>query len=79
VDQQGPLPDSLLRDLIEHFSKIGLGNEAAQADLLAHERARLGSRWAIKPSRLGWKLQIGAESPRKLLAIPRLSLIKRCT
>ena len=28
------LPDSLLRDLIEHFSKIGLGNEAAQADVL---------------------------------------------
>jgi type I restriction enzyme M protein len=28
------LPDSLLRDLIEHFSKISLGNEAAQTDVL---------------------------------------------
>lgn len=28
------LPDSLLRDLIEHFSGINLGNEAAQSDIL---------------------------------------------
>jgi type I restriction enzyme M protein len=28
------LPDALLRDLIEHFSRIRLGNEAAQADML---------------------------------------------
>jgi type I restriction enzyme M protein len=28
------LPDSLLRDLIEHFSRISLGNEAAQVDVL---------------------------------------------
>jgi type I restriction enzyme M protein len=28
------LPDSLLRDLIEHFSRIDLGNEATQADVL---------------------------------------------
>jgi len=28
------LPDSLLRDLIEHFSRINLGNQAAQADIL---------------------------------------------
>jgi type I restriction enzyme M protein len=28
------LPDSLLRDLIEHFSRIGLGNQATQADIL---------------------------------------------
>jgi type I restriction enzyme M protein len=28
------LPDSLLRDLIEHFSKITLGNAVAQADVL---------------------------------------------
>jgi type I restriction enzyme M protein len=28
------LSDSLLRDLIEHFSRISLGNEAAQADVL---------------------------------------------
>lgn len=33
------LPDSLLRDLIEHFSRIQLGNQVAQADILgqAHE------------------------------------------
>lgn len=28
------LPDSLLRDLIEHFSRINLGNEVAKADIL---------------------------------------------
>jgi type I restriction enzyme M protein len=28
------LPDSLLRDLIEHFSRISLGNDATQADVL---------------------------------------------
>ena len=28
------LPDALLRDLIEHFSRISLGNEATQADVL---------------------------------------------
>lgn len=28
------LPDSLLRDLIEHFSKLPLGNSAAQGDIL---------------------------------------------
>jgi type I restriction enzyme M protein len=28
------LSDSLLRDLIEHFSRINLGNEAARADVL---------------------------------------------
>lgn len=28
------LPDSLLRDLIEHFSRLGLGNRVAQADVL---------------------------------------------
>ncbi|MCC6531285.1 MAG: SAM-dependent DNA methyltransferase [Burkholderiales bacterium] len=28
------LPDALLRDLIEHFSRIALGNQAAQADIL---------------------------------------------
>jgi type I restriction enzyme M protein len=27
------LPDSLLRDLIEHFSRIALGNESAQSDI----------------------------------------------
>ena len=30
------LPDSLLRDLIEHFSEIALGNAVAQADLLGN-------------------------------------------
>ena len=28
------LPDSLLRDLMEHFSRIALGNLAAQTDIL---------------------------------------------
>src|SRR5687768_6799245 len=28
------LPDALLRDLIEHFSSINLGNSAAQSDIL---------------------------------------------
>ena len=28
------LPDSLLRDLIEHFSAINLGNQAAAGDVL---------------------------------------------
>jgi type I restriction enzyme M protein len=28
------LPDSLLRDLMEHFSRIALGNEAAKDDIL---------------------------------------------
>ena len=28
------LPDSLLPDLLEHFSRISLGNEAAQTDIL---------------------------------------------
>jgi len=28
------LPDSLIRDLIEHFSRYPLGNQAAQADIL---------------------------------------------
>ena len=34
------LPDSLLRDLIEHFSRINLGNQAAQADILGQSRRR---------------------------------------
>ena len=32
------LPDALLRDLIEHFSRIGLGNEATQTDILGQSR-----------------------------------------
>jgi len=38
--QPGPirigLPDSLLRDLLEHFSRISLGNEAAQTTFSAN-------------------------------------------
>jgi type I restriction enzyme M protein len=30
------LSDALLRDLVEHFSRISLGNQAGQADLLGH-------------------------------------------
>src|SRR3569832_1629693 len=28
------LPDAMLRDLIEHFSGVALGNQAAEADIL---------------------------------------------
>jgi len=28
------LPDSLLRDLLEHFSRINLGNNAIETDIL---------------------------------------------
>src|SRR5881397_3284607 len=34
MDYKDRLPDSLLRDLIEHFSRIALGNESAQSDIL---------------------------------------------
>ncbi|MHC1726480.1 MAG: N-6 DNA methylase [Syntrophobacteraceae bacterium] len=40
------LPDSLLRDLIEHFSRIGLGNEAAQADILGQSYEYLIKKFA---------------------------------
>ena len=40
------LPDSLLRDLIEHFSRISLGNEAAQADILAQSYEYLIKKFA---------------------------------
>ena len=40
------LPDSLLRDLIEHFSRISLGNEAAQADILGQSYEYLIKKFA---------------------------------
>ncbi len=40
------LPDSLLRDLIEHFSSIGLGNTAAQADILGQSYEYLIKKFA---------------------------------
>ena len=40
------LPDSLLRDLIEHFSAIELGNSAAQADILGQSYEYLIKKFA---------------------------------
>jgi len=40
------LPDSLLRDLIEHFSGINLGNSAAQADILGQSYEYLIKKFA---------------------------------
>lgn len=40
------LSDSLLRDLIEHFSSVPLGNEAAKADLLGHSYEYLIKKFA---------------------------------
>ena len=40
------LPDSLLRDLVEHFSRLVLGNEAAQADLLGQSYEYLIKKFA---------------------------------
>jgi len=40
------LPDSLLRDLIEHFSRIKLGNNAAQADVLGQSYEYLIKKFA---------------------------------
>jgi type I restriction enzyme M protein len=40
------LPDSLLRDLIEHFSKVALGNRAAQADILGQSYEYLIKKFA---------------------------------
>ncbi len=40
------LPDSLLRDLIEHFSKIKFGNQAAQADILGQSYEYLIKKFA---------------------------------
>lgn len=40
------LPDSLLRDLIEHFSRINLGNQAARADVLGQSYEYLIKKFA---------------------------------
>lgn len=40
------LPDSLLRDLIEHFSAVNLGNNAAQADILGQSYEYLIKKFA---------------------------------
>ena len=40
------LPDSLLRDLMEHFSRIDLGNRAAQADILGQSYEYLIKKFA---------------------------------
>ena len=40
------LPDSLLRDLIEHFSRINLGNQAARADILGQSYEYLIKKFA---------------------------------
>ncbi len=40
------LPDSLLRDLIEHFSRITLGNREAQADILGQSYEYLIKKFA---------------------------------
>jgi len=40
------LPDALLRDLIEHFSRISLGNEVAQADILGQSYEYLIKKFA---------------------------------
>ena len=40
------LPDSLLRDLIEHFSRLNLGNQAAQADILGQSYEYLIKKFA---------------------------------
>jgi type I restriction-modification system DNA methylase subunit len=40
------LPDKLLRDLMEHFSKINLGNQAAEADILGQSYGYLIKKFA---------------------------------
>lgn len=40
------LPDSLLRDLVEHFSRITLGNKVAQADILGQSYEYLIKKFA---------------------------------
>ncbi len=40
------LPDSLLRDLVEHFSRISLGNQVAQADILGQSYEYLIKKFA---------------------------------
>lgn len=45
------LPDSLLRDLIEHFSKLPLGNQHAQADVLGQAYEYLIKKFADATNR----------------------------
>jgi type I restriction enzyme M protein len=40
------LPDALLRDLLEHFSRIDLGNQAAEADILGQSYEYLIKKFA---------------------------------
>jgi type I restriction enzyme M protein len=40
------LPDALLRDLLEHFSRIGLGNEAIETDILGQSYEYLIKKFA---------------------------------
>ncbi len=40
------LPDSLLRDLLEHFSRISLGNETAESDMLGQSYEYLIKKFA---------------------------------
>jgi type I restriction enzyme M protein len=40
------LPDALLRDLLEHFSRINLGNQAAEADILGQSYEYLIKKFA---------------------------------
>jgi type I restriction enzyme M protein len=40
------LPDSLLRDLLEHFSRISLGNEATETDILGQSYEYLIKKFA---------------------------------
>ena len=40
------LPDALLRDLIEHFSRLPLGNQSAQADILGQSYEYLIKKFA---------------------------------
>jgi type I restriction enzyme M protein len=40
------LPDSLLRDLLEHFSRINIGNEATQTDILGQSYEYLIKKFA---------------------------------
>ena len=65
------LPDSLLRDLIEHFSRISLGNEAAQADIL-------GQSYDVKENhgddRTLWGKLFGQERNLTTAAIARMNL-----
>ena len=41
------LSDALLRDLIEHFSRIALGNQVAQADILGQSYAILRTEFRL--------------------------------